>query len=236
MADPLSITASIISVLQLASCAGGYLRDVKNASKECKSLMLELSNTRGILETLKDTLAEIQEVENWSATLKMLGQRGGTLRQLETVLQDLNTRLSKTASAPGFKKLTKSLIWPFDKVKTEDVIKLIERQKSLLVLALDNDHIRLSESIKEDTIGIRHELTKVQEEVQVAVGGIQKLESREKGKASPSVRKLPQLITLCRQKLPKAHISAVTDGLRSIAERYFRETRASYRHLVLRKR
>ena len=43
MADPLSISASIIAVLQLSSTVLRFLVDVKNASADCKSLIREIS-------------------------------------------------------------------------------------------------------------------------------------------------------------------------------------------------
>jgi hypothetical protein len=182
MADPLSITASIIAVLQLASSVAGYLRDVKDASNECKRLALELSTTRGILDALRDTITEIQDAETWSATFHTLGHSDGPLQQLKTVLLDLESKLSKAASAQNFKKLTKSLIWPFKKVGADEIIRSIERQKALLGLALDNDQLRLSQSIKDDTVAIRDTMQFMHDDVKVAVEGIANLNLGQSGK------------------------------------------------------
>jgi hypothetical protein len=56
MTDPLSVTASIIAVLQLSSTVLRYLVNVKNASADRKSLIREISSTHGILSTLNKTV------------------------------------------------------------------------------------------------------------------------------------------------------------------------------------
>ncbi|KAL5344669.1 hypothetical protein ACLOAV_010361 [Pseudogymnoascus australis] len=58
MADPLSATASIIA--KLFSTVLMYLVDVKEASADRKSLIHEISSTRGILSTLNETVVDIK--------------------------------------------------------------------------------------------------------------------------------------------------------------------------------
>jgi hypothetical protein len=56
--DPLSITASIIAVLQLTGKLISYLSDVKNAPKDRIQCALEVSNLRNLLLTLRFRLEE----------------------------------------------------------------------------------------------------------------------------------------------------------------------------------
>jgi hypothetical protein len=42
--DPLSVTASVIAILQLTGAVIGYLNDVKDAPKECQQCATEASN------------------------------------------------------------------------------------------------------------------------------------------------------------------------------------------------
>lgn len=55
MGDPLSTVASIIALILLTSSVVTYLRNIKDASKECKKLELEITSMRGALDTLKET-------------------------------------------------------------------------------------------------------------------------------------------------------------------------------------
>ena len=52
--DPLSVTASVIAVLQLSAKVLVYLNDVKDASKDRKQCVDETLNLRGLLFNLKD--------------------------------------------------------------------------------------------------------------------------------------------------------------------------------------
>ena len=56
--DPLSITASVITLLMFAKSTTQHLRAVKDSSKECTGLILEVSSIRGLLSELKDRLDE----------------------------------------------------------------------------------------------------------------------------------------------------------------------------------
>ena len=193
MSDPLSITASIIALLQLANSAAQYLRTVKDASKDCNRLVVEISSLRGILSELSDRFedennkdseeANCDDVTAWSATLPMLTEPGGPLEILNTALQELKSRLEKSSSATGVKKLKNSLLWPFTQNQTEDLLRVIERQKSLVGLALENNHFLLSQAIKEDTSAVRQELRSLHEDVKTVGSGIATLQLRHHGRA-----------------------------------------------------
>jgi hypothetical protein len=181
MADPLSITASIISLLQLTKSTAQYLRTVKDASKDCKRLALEICSVRGILSELSDRFdnevegnegAYRNETAPWFATLQRLGEPDGPFQVLDTALRELNLTLEESSSATRMMKLKHSFLWPFTKAQTEELLRIIERQKSLLGLSLDNDQFLLSKAIKEDTSTIRHGLRSIHEELSALRSGI----------------------------------------------------------------
>lgn len=158
--DPLSVTASIIAVLQLGSTVLKYLGDVKDATKDCKSIIDEISSTRGILSALNETVADVTASgETWSATIQALTQPDGPLNVLKTTLQQLAGRLEGQASVTGIKKAARSLRWPFKETEVEKFLWIIERQKSTLSLALENDHVALSQAIRDNTLSIRDDIT-----------------------------------------------------------------------------
>jgi hypothetical protein len=159
MTDPLSVTASTISLLQLTGTVLKYLRDVKDASADRKNLIHEISSTRGILSTLNETLEEARtDDESWSATIRGLEDPDGPLSLLKTTLQQLAATFEGWASATGIKKAANSLRWPFKQGEVEKILRVIERQKSTLSLALENDHVALSRKIYENTEAVRDDL------------------------------------------------------------------------------
>ena len=90
----------------------------------------------------------------WAVTIKTLAEPDSPLTNLQTLLKHLEAKLSKCAAATGFKKSSKSLLWPFSSKKTEEAVRAVERQKSLLALALENDHILLSQEIRNETAAL----------------------------------------------------------------------------------
>jgi hypothetical protein len=157
MADPIGATASIITLLDLCVKVLKYLRDVKDGPKDCNRLKMEISSTRGLLETLKETIedAESAPQEGWSATIRSLNNDEGPLKQLEETLITLHDAFSRAAAAKGLDKISKRFLWPFKKDDAENLIKNVDRQKLLLILALENDHIALSKEIQRDTRTVR---------------------------------------------------------------------------------
>lgn len=193
MADPLSITASIIAVLQLAGSVVGYLRDVEGASKDCRKLILEISSIRGILDTVKEIAVDVEnsEAEQWSATIGALILPDGPVKRLESMLQELQNRLKQMDSAKGLKKLAKSLQWPFAKSETDNIIRAIERQKSLLALALDNNHLALSKAIKENTAVILSNLQNIQEDILSLQNEVSLMGIHQRGKSADFLKGKP---------------------------------------------
>ena len=138
MADPLSISASIIAVIQLAGTVVKYLNDVKTAAQDHQRILSELSSTSGVLVLLKDLAERSQCGDAWSLTIKSLNVPNGPLEQFKTALEHLALKL---APAIGLKKVGKALAWPFQKAEIQDILNMIERQRSLFNLALQNDHM-----------------------------------------------------------------------------------------------
>jgi hypothetical protein len=176
----------------LAKSTAQYLRAVKDASNDCRRLAVEISSARGILSELSERLedgknkdseeADSDEITPRSATLPMLKEPDGPLEILNTALQELKSRLEKSSSATGIKKLKNSLLWPFTELQTEHWLRVIERQKSLLGLALENNHFLLSKAIKEDTSAGRQELRSLHEGVKTINSGLATLELRHHGR------------------------------------------------------
>lgn len=94
MADPLSISAGIIAVLQLTGTLVQYLNDVRDAPKERLTILVEVSGMSGILFLLKDA-AERREWDDTSlATMTLLSEPNGPLDQFKAALEELTVKLA----------------------------------------------------------------------------------------------------------------------------------------------
>jgi hypothetical protein len=165
MADPLSATASIIAVLQLSAKVLQYLRGVTGAPKERSRLILEISSLRGVLETLQDTLNDAT-TKAWASTRTSLVDPQGPLTLLETSLKEIVRKVGKHSRSPSkIDTLANSLRWPFKEREIEKLLSVIERQKSLLLLAFDNDSVTLATAIHGDTQAILSRISGVEDAI-----------------------------------------------------------------------
>ncbi|RYO78730.1 hypothetical protein DL762_008550 [Monosporascus cannonballus] len=110
--DPLSVTASIVAILQLTSKVIEYLNDVKDASKDRARCAIEASNLYSLLVTLRFRLEEGNSNEPWYASVRALGVENGPLDQYRHALEELQP---KTTSGSRIKKMANTLTWKFSK-------------------------------------------------------------------------------------------------------------------------
>ena len=146
--DPLSVSASIVALLQLSSTVIGYLSDVKSGPRELQKLRLEVCSVLPILSILQDQAEQAKSGGPWSDTLLSLDVPNGPIQQFRAALEQLETKL---APVQGWKKVGRALTWPFEKEETLGILGTIERQKLLFTLARQNDHITLTKAIKSET-------------------------------------------------------------------------------------
>ena len=137
--DPLSICASITALLQLTSTVTQYLISVKGAPEERRVILSELSSVSGILYILQDEAEQAKRGDQWSSTFQSLSVPEGPLDQFRRALELLSSKLASPAT--GLKKLGKAIAWPFQKEEITQILGGTERQKTLLNLARQNDHM-----------------------------------------------------------------------------------------------
>jgi hypothetical protein len=138
MVDPLSISASIIAVLQLTSTAVQYITDAKDASEERLRIRDEISSTSYLLYMLKDRVLQASLGEPWLLTVQSLDVPKGPLEQFKKALGQLAAKLTPSKR---LKKVGEALTWPLQREDIEEILSMIERQRSLFDLALQNDHM-----------------------------------------------------------------------------------------------
>ena len=137
--DPLSVSASITALLQLASTVIQYLNSVKGASEDRRRILSELASVTGILYILQDQADQAKQDHQWSSTLQSLNLPEGPLSQFRSALERLSSKLAPPTTP--LKKLGKVIVWPFQQEEIREILDSIERQKALLNLARQNDHM-----------------------------------------------------------------------------------------------
>ncbi|KAJ9131303.1 Ankyrin repeat domain-containing protein 50 [Pleurostoma richardsiae] len=143
--DPLSATASVIAVLELSSKVVKYIKSTAGATKERKSLRDELRACEHILQQLKDEADDSDEGAAWLETIKALESPGAPLGRLWVALCRVKVKL---LPQDGTKKILADLKWPFDVQEIKKILVTIEREKSLLQLALTNNSRKLIREIE----------------------------------------------------------------------------------------
>jgi hypothetical protein len=139
--DPLSTTASVIAILQLSAKVVQYITTAIGATKDRKRLRDEVRACSNILQQLKDEADDSEEGKAWSETIKLLEGPNAPLHRLHMALDVIRIKL---LSKDG---IMKSLKWPFQDKEVHKFIEAIEREKSLLSLALENNSRKLLQEI-----------------------------------------------------------------------------------------
>ena len=145
MADPLSIIGGIAAIAQISTTVVSLIKLAKDASSDRQKLLAEINATTALCQTLNDYV-EINGIESWAETFKTLNQTdNGPLSQFKQCLEYLHKKLNKKGA---------TLKWPFNKQSVQDILATIERQKSLINVALTNDNLRLSAAIHAELQGV----------------------------------------------------------------------------------
>ncbi len=138
MGDPLSVIASICAVVHLTKSVVRYLNEVKDASTVCSRILVEIGTTNGVLSTLESLIGDPESGATWLDTTKLLSGENSPLALYRISIEQLATRL---APVLGLRRDGRTFVWPFKNSKITDILATIERQKTLLLLAMQNDHL-----------------------------------------------------------------------------------------------
>ncbi|KAI4161904.1 MAG: hypothetical protein LQ342_004470 [Letrouitia transgressa] len=164
MADPLSISASIVALVGLAdevfSRTYKYVKAVKSASKDILTLSSEIRALYGILSSLRLVVDQLEG--DWTTRAYHLHSCHETLDQMNGILaRDDITALQ----GQGLETVKRKLRWPFTKSEVKELLSKIEQHKITLGLALSVDSmsgliraLSRQENIHGELRGIHNEL------------------------------------------------------------------------------
>ncbi|KAF2106194.1 hypothetical protein BDV96DRAFT_337169 [Lophiotrema nucula] len=139
--DPLSITASVIAILQLSgkiisSCVA-YTSAIKDAPKELKAISVDIQSLQAIIRILDLTSANATADNGLATSLDACRQ---SLKALSDLL-DHQINLSSPQNGPSAKKARTmptlaTLAWPLKRSRVQALIDDISRHKSTITLSL----------------------------------------------------------------------------------------------------
>jgi hypothetical protein len=140
--DPLSLTASIAALISTTAQVVSYLNDIKDAPKERAKLASEAACLYPLFIQLKYRVNEVKAGDKWNeSTRTLLGGPNGPLDQFSNALTEL---AGKLLPAAGLKEFGRKLIWTLDKKECKGILDNIERLKTLIGLALQEDTLQVS--------------------------------------------------------------------------------------------
>jgi hypothetical protein len=160
--DPLSITGTLIAVLQISgtviSALYEYRSGVKSASTDAARIITELNGLRGVLESLLQAV-EKEDAASGSgsansvvaagsrlANFQALTHSNGELKRCQADLEAVSVKLGgdDVGSRSGWKKVRQALVWPFKEKDVEKLLQSVERAKSTMQFALTADQTALT--------------------------------------------------------------------------------------------
>ena len=139
--DPLSVTASIIAVIQISggvvSICYNYRKAVKGAAKEAAKITDEVKSLQDILERLlKIAEREVARGSTRLQALQALAEPNGALSQCQAELSALQIKLEPSQKV---RMAWKALKWPLTEGSVKKAIENISRLKATLIVAMVTD-------------------------------------------------------------------------------------------------
>ena len=150
--DPLSLSATLIALLQATASVVKYIRDVKDGEGEREGLMTEMSRLTRLLETLKKELDEAEEEDPWFESYKTLAQPDGALEKLQQLVSELDGKLQPQSR---LRRLGQKFSWPLSKSRVNEMLESIKRYSAEIEHLLSRGHFDLSKAIHSDAKALR---------------------------------------------------------------------------------
>jgi len=143
MADPLSMAASLITVVQISGQVISYCYDyrqgLKNASKDLLRVTAEVTSLRNVLESLVVLVDNERNISNnFLPMLTDVMLTNGLLDVCQRDLRSLIEKIEKPVSE--WKALGRRLIWPLHEKEITRTLESVHRTRSVLETALMVDN------------------------------------------------------------------------------------------------
>ncbi len=138
MADAVGVASSVAAFITNILTLINYVKDVYNAPNEISQFLKELKYLRIYLSAVDELIPRSTEDGQWLKTLKQLDE-DSVFKELMKLLEELDKKLR--VSPPQWKIVKKRLLWTLTKTSVEEDLKKIERLKTLIMSAVQVDHL-----------------------------------------------------------------------------------------------
>lgn len=132
----LGLTVSLLQVIGTIEQVLQYISDVDSASSDRAKLIREAVSLLSLLHHLKCKVENTKSSDPWFTGICWLGTPQGPLEQMKGAMDELATLLRPES---GIKKIGKKLVWTRDSKKCIEVLNKIERLKTDIAIAVQND-------------------------------------------------------------------------------------------------
>lgn len=147
--EALGAAASIIAVLEVSGKVLSHIRSAKGATKERKRLRDEVQACDDILQQLQDDADESDKDAACSEKITALEKPGAPLDRLHVTLTMIKEKLERSSKSESrLKDVVAPLKWPFDEKEVDKLLVALEREKTLLGLALTIETRKLVQEIE----------------------------------------------------------------------------------------
>jgi len=139
--DPLSITVSVVALLELTRKVITYVKQTKDAPTDRTRVLQEASSLTGLLSTLKDFVEDCDSQDPWLRATSSLTAPDGPFQQYKLLLE---TVVARVVPSHGSRRLGQVLSWMLNKEEVAHLLSQIGRVKSLIHIALQIDDMFVS--------------------------------------------------------------------------------------------
>ncbi|KAJ7784218.1 ankyrin repeat-containing domain protein [Mycena metata] len=159
--EAIGLAASILQLIQATKPVFDYVKDVRDGPvqrSEIVANMAALTALLGVLQTQSTALS--------SNSGPVFTAIKGLTTPLDE-LRDLLVKIGRKVQDPKTttQKLKGRLTWTLDKSDVQDLLLKVERVKTLVMLAIQNDHLSLSLAIQDDIKGVANESSVISRKV-----------------------------------------------------------------------
>lgn len=130
MADPFSITASALTVLQVAAGVVNCIRALRDASHELKKVQADIESLQTVLSRVRELCEHADKPGSMAQNLECYHL------PLKECLEQLEKLRGKFQPINSLNRARKSMAWKFHQGDIKDILSSIERQKSMLMVGL----------------------------------------------------------------------------------------------------
>lgn len=154
--DPLSVTASVVGLLQATGLAITYLNAIRTAPKERAQCAIEATTLYSLLTQLRYRVEGASADEPWFVSARALAAPKGPLDQLKDLIEELIAAISPKSRSDDLKQ---RLLWNLTRKEVSSILERSSRLKSTIQLALEKDHFELSKAIEQKTQKVDQSVT-----------------------------------------------------------------------------